>query len=54
MTFSLSTAKPPPSQLACWKPKNIATLITMITTVTTGKRPVGMLSFSGSTEAASG
>jgi hypothetical protein len=34
--------------VACWNPKNIATLIRMIATVTTGNRSVGMLSFSGS------
>ena len=42
------TVNPLPFQCACWKPKNIATLITISATVITGKRRVGMLSLSGS------
>src|SRR5438128_1546618 len=42
------TWNPLPFQCACWKPKNIATLIAISATVITGKRRVGMLSLSGS------
>ena len=46
--FLSLTAKPWPFQCACWKPKNIAMLITISATVISGKCRVGMLSLSGS------